>query len=144
MKAYPTESHYIRDHLVLRRFLEGINHSQVRLDLRKRIGDKDRKIETVLERALHTEAVTRIEKEQQTPKVAVIRRDETKDLVEAVSKLVNQLSVDDKQLENRRKQSRERSSSRGRWGDDKRDRGQQQDRGFNDRRRFPKPGPSRK
>ena len=53
------------------------------------------KIETVLERALHLEAVTRIEEEEQTPKIAVIRRDETKDLVEAVTKLVNQLSVDD-------------------------------------------------
>ena len=100
------------------------------------------KIETVLERALHLEAVTRIEEEEQTPNVAVIRRDETKDLVEAVTKLVNQLSVGDKQRENRRNQSRERSGSRGRWGDDRRDRGQQQDRGFNDRRRFPTPGPS--
>ena len=114
----------------------------MRLDLRKQIGDKDMKIETVLERALHLEAVTRIEEEEQTPKVAVIRRDETKDLVEAVTKLVNQLSVDNKKRENRRNQSRERSGSRGRWGDDRRDRGQQQDRGFNDRRRFPTPGPS--
>ena len=37
------------------------------------------KIETVLEIALHLEAVTRIEEEERTPKVAVIRRDETKD-----------------------------------------------------------------
>ena len=95
-----------------------------------------------MERALHLEAVTRIEEEEQTPKVAVIRRDETKDLVEAVTKLVSQLSVDDKQRENRRNQSRERSGSRGRWGNDRRDRGQQQDRGFNDRRQFPTPGPS--
>ena len=98
------------------------------------------KIETDLEKALHLEAVTRIEEEEQTPKVAVIRRDETKDLVEAVNKLVNQLSVDDKQRKNRRNQCRERSGSQGRWGDDRRDRGQQQDRGFNDRRRFPTPG----
>ena len=97
LRAYPTESLDIRDHLVLRGFLEGINHSQVRLDLTQQIGDKDMKIETVLERALHLEAVTRIEEEEQTPKVAVIRRDETKDLVEAVTKLVSQLSVDDKQ-----------------------------------------------
>ena len=112
MKAYPTESQDIRDHLALRGFLEGINHSQVRLDLRKQIVDKDMKIETGLERALHLESVTRIEEEEQTPKVAVIRRDETKDLVEAVTKLVNQLSVDDKLRENRRNQSRERSGSR--------------------------------
>ena len=73
MKAYPTESQDIRDHLFMRGFLEGINHSQVSLDLRKQIGDKDMKIETVLERALHVEAVTRIEEEEQIPKVAVIR-----------------------------------------------------------------------
>ena len=70
------------------------------------------KNETVLERALHLEAVTKIEEEEQTPKVAVIRPDETKDLVEAVTWLVNQLSVDDKQREIRRNQSKERSSSR--------------------------------
>ena len=80
------------------------------------------KIETVLERALHLEVVTRRGEDEQTLKFAVIRRDETKDLVEAVTKLVNQLSVDDKHGENRRNQSRERSSSRGRWGDNRRDR----------------------
>ena len=48
-------------------------------------------------------------------------------LVESVTKLLNQLSVDDKQRENRRNQSRERSSSRVRWGDNRRDRGQQQE-----------------
>ena len=93
---------------------------------------------------MHLEAVTRIEEEEQTPKIAVIRRHETKDLVEAVTKLVNQLSVDDKQREHRRIHSRERKGSRGRWGDDRRDRGQQQDRGFNDWRRFPTPGPSQR
>ena len=85
MKAYPTESQDIRDHLVLRGFLEGINYSQVRLDLRKQICDKDMKIETVLESALHLEAVTRIEEEGQTTKFAVIRQDERKDLVEAAT-----------------------------------------------------------
>ena len=83
----------------------------MRLDLRKPIGDKDMKIETILERALHLETVTITEEEEQTPKIAIIRRDETKYLVEAVNKLVNQLSVDNKQRENRRNQSRERSSS---------------------------------
>ena len=57
------------------------------------------RIETVLERAQHLKAVTSIEKEEQTPKVAVIRQDETEDLVEAVTKLVKQFSIDDKQLE---------------------------------------------
>ena len=59
------------------------------------------KIQTVLERVLHLEAVTRVEEEEQTSKVAVNTRDETKVLVEAVTKLMNQLSVDDKQRENR-------------------------------------------
>ena len=57
LKAYPRESQYIRDHPVLRGLLVGINYSQVRLDLRKQIGDKDMKIHTVFERALHLEAV---------------------------------------------------------------------------------------
>ena len=80
LKAYTTESQDIRDYLVLREFIEGINHSQVRLDLRKQIGDKDMEIETVLERAMRLEAVTRIEEEEHTPKNALFRRDETKDL----------------------------------------------------------------
>ena len=56
--------------------------------------------------------------------------------------MVNQLSVDDKQLKNRRNQSGEWSCSRKWWFHDKRDRGQQQDRGFSDWRRIPTPGPS--
>ena len=60
------------------------------------------KIETVLnEQALHLKAVTIIEEEEQTPKVAIIRRDETKHLVEFVTKMMSQLSIDDKQRENR-------------------------------------------
>ena len=88
MKTYTTESQGIRDHLVLRGFLEGINHSQMRLDLRKQIGDKDTKIETVLEQSLHREAVIRIEENEQTLIVTVVRRDETNDLVEAVTMLM--------------------------------------------------------
>ena len=49
--------------------------------------------ETVLEQGLHLESVTRIEEEKQTPKTAVNRRDEAKDSVEAVTKLLNQMSV---------------------------------------------------
>ena len=48
----------------------------MRLDLRKQIGDKKMEIETVLEEALHLEAVTRIEEEEKTSKVRLIRRDE--------------------------------------------------------------------
>ena len=44
-KAYPEESQDIRDHLELRGFLEGIHHSQVRLDLRKTLEDKDMNVD---------------------------------------------------------------------------------------------------
>ena len=46
-------------------------------------------IETVLVQALHLEAVNRIEEEERTSKVAVIRREEMRYLVEAVTKLLN-------------------------------------------------------
>ena len=83
-----------------------------------------------------------MDEEDQTPKVAVIRRDETKIFLEAFTKPVNQLSLDDKQCENRRIQSSEQNSSRVLWCDDKSDRGQEQDRGFNDMLHFPASGPS--
>ena len=72
LKAYPSESQDIRDHLVLRGFMEGIRHSQARSDLRKQIGDMDVNIETVLERALHREDVTRIEEEEQTTELQLL------------------------------------------------------------------------
>ena len=67
MKAYPGESKEMRDHTVVRGFLEGIRYSQVRLDLRKTIGDAEMNIERILEMALHLEAVTRIEEEEKEP-----------------------------------------------------------------------------
>ena len=119
-------------------FLDGITQGQVKLDLRMQMGDEDMESETVLEKALHLEAVTRIEEEEQTTKIAVFRQDLTKGLVEAVTKLVNQLSEDDKPREIRRRQSRER----GPWGYNRPDRKKKQDREFSDRRRPPTPGPS--
>ena len=89
-----------------------------------------------MEKALHLEAVTRIE-EEQTPKNYVIRRDEMRDLVETIG-------VNDKQGKSRRNQSSERSSFRGRWGNHKFERRQQQGPGFSDRRLSPTPGPSRR
>ena len=92
-KAYPEESQDIRDHLVLRGFLEGIHHSQVRLDLRKKLEDKDMTVDKALERALYLEAVTRIEEEEQVPQSAAIRQDDSnKSLIEAVNGLVQKLS----------------------------------------------------
>ena len=69
LKAYPMEWQDIRFHLVLRGYLEKINHSQVRVDLKKQFGDKDIIFETVLEQALDLEAVTRIEEDEQTPQL---------------------------------------------------------------------------
>ena len=92
-KAYPEESQDIRDHLVLRGFLEGIHHSQVRLDLRKTLEDKDMTVDKALKRALHLEAVTRIEEDEQVPQIAAIRQDDSnKSLIEAVNGLVQKLS----------------------------------------------------
>ena len=57
---------------MLGEFLEGIRNSQVRLDLRKTIGDAEMNIESILEMALHLKAVTRIEEEEKEPRVAVL------------------------------------------------------------------------
>ena len=46
--------------------MEGINKSQVRLDLMMQIGDNDMKIETVLEEAWHLEAAFSVEEEGKT------------------------------------------------------------------------------
>ena len=39
LKAYPEKSNDIREHLIFRRFLEGIENSQVGLNLRKSLDD---------------------------------------------------------------------------------------------------------
>ena len=109
------------------------------LDLSKQIGKKGLEIETVLKQALHLEAITRIEEEEQTTKIAVDRRDETNNLVEEATKLVYELSVEDKQRENRQNHLGEGIKSRGWCGGVKRDR-IDQNRGFINRRRFPTPG----
>ena len=74
-KLYPKESQDFRDHVVLRGFLEGIDHSQVRLDLRKSLEDKDMTVDKALERALHLEAVTRKE-EEKVPQIVAIRQND--------------------------------------------------------------------
>ena len=74
-------------------FLHGIHHIQVRLELHKTTGDKDKNIANASERELHLEAVIRTEEEEPTPRIAAIRRDETENLIESVKKLVQQMSV---------------------------------------------------
>ena len=88
MKAYPGESNEIRDHLVVRGFLEGIHNSQVRLDLRKSLVDAELTIERVLEKELLLEAVTRIEEEEKEPRVAVLQPDNTERLINSVNQPV--------------------------------------------------------
>ena len=93
LKAYPQESNEIREHLILRRFLEGIENSQVRLDLRKNLGDADMTLDKALERALHIEAVTRIEEEYNEPRVSAIQSNENTQLVNSINDLVQTLQT---------------------------------------------------
>lgn len=94
LKAYPNESAEIREHLILRGFLEGIQNTQVRLDLRKSLGDEDMKVSKALEKALHLEAVTRIEEEEHAPKVSAVQPDLSQRLLESMDNLVRTLSQD--------------------------------------------------
>ena len=67
------ESSEIREHLILRGFIEGIEKSQVKIDLRMNLGDADRSLDEALERILHIEAVTSIEEEDNEPRVSAIQ-----------------------------------------------------------------------
>ena len=93
LKAYPQESNEIREHLILRGFLEGIENSQVRLDLRKNLGDADMTLDKALERALHIEAVTRIEEEDNEPRISAIQSNENTQLVNSINDLVQTLQT---------------------------------------------------
>ena len=93
LKAYPQGSNEIREHLILRGFLEGIENSQVRLDLRKNLGDADMTLDKALERALHNEAVTRIEEEDNEPRVSAIQSNENTQLVNSINDLVQTLQT---------------------------------------------------
>ena len=68
MRAYPQESNKIKEHLILRGILERIENSQVRIDLKINLGEADMTLDKALERALDTEAVTRIEEEDNEPR----------------------------------------------------------------------------
>ena len=76
LKAYPQGSTEIRKHLIVRGFLEGIENSQVQLELRKNLDDADMTLDRALERALHIVAVTRIEQEDNEPRVSAIQSKE--------------------------------------------------------------------
>ena len=67
--------------------------SQVKFEVRTTIGDKEMNIANALERALHLEALIRIEEEKQTPRIADIRRDETVIQEDSANRLVQQTSI---------------------------------------------------
>ena len=92
-KVYPHDSNEIREHLILRGFLEGIENSQVRLDLRKFLGDADMTLDKALERARHIEAVTRIEEEDNEPRLSAIQSNENTQLVNSNNDLVRTLQT---------------------------------------------------
>ena len=93
LKAYPQESTEIREHLVLRGFPEGIENSQVRLYLRKNLGDPDMTLDRALDRALHIEAVTRIEEEDYDQRVSAIQSKENSQLLNSINDLVRTLQT---------------------------------------------------
>ena len=93
LKAYPQASNEIREHLILRGFLEGIEKNQVRLNLRKNLGDADMNLDKALERALHIEAVTKIEEEDNEPRVSAIQSNENTQQVNSINNLVRTLQT---------------------------------------------------
>ena len=93
MKAYPQESKEITEHLILRGFFECNENSQVRLDLRKNLGDADMTLDRALERALHIEAVTRVEKEENEPHVSAIQSKENSQLLNSIIDFVRTLQT---------------------------------------------------
>ena len=93
LKAYPQEFNEIIEHLILRGFLEGIENIQVQPDLRKNLGDADMTLDKALERALHIEAVTRIDEEDNEPRVFAIQLNENTQLVNLINDLVGTLQT---------------------------------------------------
>ena len=109
LKACPQESNEIREHLILRGFLEGIENSQVRLDLRKNLGDADMTLDKAFERALHIEAVTRIQEEDNERRVSAIQSNENTQLVNSINDLVRTLQTNQPNRQENQKFSSQRA-----------------------------------
>ena len=77
----------------MRGFLEGIINSKVRLDMRKNLGDADITLDKALERALHIQELTRIEEEDNEPRVSAIQSNENTQLVNSINDLVRTLQT---------------------------------------------------
>ena len=93
LKAYPQESKEKKEHLNFRQFLKGIENSQVRLNQRRKLGDADMTLDKALERALHVEAVSKIEGEDKDPPVSAIKSKENTQLVNLTYHLVRTLQT---------------------------------------------------
>ena len=69
-------------------FLEGVEKSQTRLDMRTNLGDADMDLDKALERALHIEAVTRIEEECNEPWFSANKLNKNSQLVYSINQLL--------------------------------------------------------
>ena len=65
----------------------------MQLDLRKNLGDADMTLNKALERALHIDAVTRIEEEDNEPRVFAIQSNENTQLVKSINDFVQTLQA---------------------------------------------------
>ena len=94
LKAYPLESLEIREHLILRGFLEGIENSHMRLrNLRNNLSEADLTLDKTLERALHIEAVARVEEEDKKTRISTIQSNKNSQLVNLIYDLVRTLQT---------------------------------------------------
>ena len=102
-KAYPQRSNQVREHLILRGFFEGIEHIQVRLNVKKNVADADINLDKALERALHIETITRIEEEDNEQRVFAIQSNENTKLVNSINDLLRTLQTNQTTRKNNQK-----------------------------------------
>ena len=100
LKAYPKESKELSENLVLRGLLEDIENSQVQLKLRKNLVRADMTKDKALERAVHIEAVTKIEEQDNEPRVSAIQPNENTQLINSNNDLVQTLQTNQSNRQN--------------------------------------------
>ena len=91
LKACHQQSAEIREHLVFRGFCKGIENIQVGINLRKNLGDADMALDKALGRALHIEAVTRIEEQDSEQQFSPINSNEKSQLINSIFDLLRTL-----------------------------------------------------
>ena len=96
------------------------------------------KIANALDRALHLKAVIRIEEDEQTPRIAALRRDEKKTIIDSASRLFYQMSVANEKI--RRSSDGRRDNSH--WGGTRRHGNRYREQGLRDRAITPTTGPN--